>query len=249
MASPRNGVSADLRACIARIERGGAAAEAYGVLPFGAPLIDGALPDGGLAIGAVHEVTGSAASGFAAMIAGKLGGAVLWCLKAASRAALYGPGLAAFGLDTRRLVIADCASQADMLWAMEEGLRDPALAAVIGEPDRPVALAASRRLQLAAETGGVTGLVLRRGGQADTLAPSAIFSRWRADSVPVLGLTDAPFSGARWTLELLRCRGGLAAAGRTWMVDWCDATRDISVVSELGDRPAETGSPEYQRVG
>ena len=187
---------AALQAAIARIERGGAAAARYDAVPLGLPAIDAALPGGGLAAGVVHEVTGSAAGGFVAMLAGRFTGPVLWCVMARSRTELYGPGLAAFGLDTRRLVIARCASRQDMLWAMEEGLRDPALAVVVGEPDRAIALTASRRLQLAAETGGVTGLVLRRGAEEGALAPSALFSRWQADSLPALGVPGALAAGS-----------------------------------------------------
>ena len=230
-----------LQATIARIERGAAAGVRRDAVPLGLPAIDAALPGGGLAAGVVHEVTGSAAGGFVALLAGRFAGPVLWCVMASSRTELYGPGLAAFGLDTRRLVIARCASRQDMLWAMEEGLRDPALAVVVGEPDRTVALTASRRLQLAAETGGATGLVLRRGAEEGALAPSAVFSRWQADL--------APAQGVRWRLDLLRCRGEMHGPWsrtwpKTWTVDWCDATRDLTLVPGAGHRPAAAGAGE-----
>src|SRR6266849_2291795 len=52
----------------------------HGVLPFGVAALDGALPGGGLALGAVHEITGAggdeedgaAAAGFAAGILARL---------------------------------------------------------------------------------------------------------------------------------------------------------------------------------
>src|SRR5436190_14402708 len=52
----------------------------HGVLPFGAPAIDRALPGGGLALGAVHEILGqggdeedgAAAAGFVAGILARL---------------------------------------------------------------------------------------------------------------------------------------------------------------------------------
>src|SRR5690242_2426043 len=52
----------------------------HGVLPFGVAAIDGALPGGGLALGAVHEIIGAggdeedgaAAAGFAAGILARL---------------------------------------------------------------------------------------------------------------------------------------------------------------------------------
>src|SRR5436190_17964845 len=54
----------------------------HGVLPFGAPAIDRALPGGGLALGAVHEILGqggdeedgAAAAGFMAGIVARLRG-------------------------------------------------------------------------------------------------------------------------------------------------------------------------------
>ena len=170
---------AALQAAIARIERGGAAAARYGAVPLGLPAIDEALPGGGLAAGVVHEVTGSAAGGFVAMLAGRFTGPVLWCVMTHARAELYGPGLAAFGLDTRRLVIARCASRQDMLWAMEEGLRDPALAVVRGRAgprgraDREPPPAARRRdgrrhrADIAARGGG------RRAGAERGVQPLA----------------------------------------------------------------------------
>src|SRR6202035_5023060 len=53
----------------------------HGVLPFGVAALDCALPGGGLALGAVHEITGAggdeedgaAAAGFAAAILARLG--------------------------------------------------------------------------------------------------------------------------------------------------------------------------------
>src|SRR5215469_14130796 len=93
------------------------------------------------------------------------GGTVLWCL---SRPDLYGPGLAAHGLDPARLVLVRAPRDAEILWAMEEGLRSTGLAAVVGEVGT-LAAVASRRLQLAAERSGITAFLLRRwrdGGQA-----------------------------------------------------------------------------------
>jgi len=77
-------------------------------------------------------------------------GPVLWCLK---RPDLYGPGLIAHGLDPSRLVLVLAKRDDEILWAMEEGLRMPGLAAVVGEVGR-LPMVAGRRLQLAAERSG-----------------------------------------------------------------------------------------------
>ena len=55
---------------------------------------------------------------------------MLWCLP---RPDLYGPGLAAYGLDPARLVLVRAPCDSEILWAMEEGLRAPGIAAVVGE--------------------------------------------------------------------------------------------------------------------
>jgi len=241
----RDSLLAGLRARIRRIERRGPAAHA--VLPLAVTVVDAALPGGGLARGAVHEAVGAAADGFAAMLAGRLDGGVLWCVPASSRTVLHGPGLAAFGFDTDALVIVRCGSWRDMLWAMEEGLRTPELVMVIGEPARPISLTASRRLQLAAEASGVTGLILRPGGEGGALAPSAAFSRWRVEPAPVVEPDGALPPVIRWRLELLRCRGSLAA-GRCWIVEWRDAADSLALVPEPADRPPAAAG-ERRRVG
>ena len=261
-----------LRARVASIERGAAYGDGSGrgekgILPLGLAEIDQTLPAGGLACGEVHEISGSAVGGFAAWLAGRLvrhaGGAVLWCVKPGSTSQLYGPGLAAFGLDVGRLVIVRSRRRADMLWAMEESLRCSSFAAVIGECDDAINLTASRRLQLAAEAGGTTGFILRRGGihrggvqrssitaagDDPKVTSSACSSRWEIDACTGISNTGAPgmgpswgtsSMGTRWQVSLKRCRGGFGTG--TWLVEHDEATRDFSMVATPGDRSAEAG--------
>src|SRR5262245_31263258 len=132
---PRADVAAGLRQRIARLERL-APAEAS-ILPFGVAQVDAALPGGGLAPG-LHEIAPAPAAGigavlgFAAALAGRAmaqrGGAVLWI----GAARLYGPGLTAFGLAPERLLLVRAARAKAVPWAMEEGLKSGALAAVVG---------------------------------------------------------------------------------------------------------------------
>jgi protein ImuA len=241
-----------LRERIQRIER---PAAAHGVLPLGIAAIDRALPAGGLARGALHEILGlggdeedgALAAAFAAGILGRLdaGGTVLWCLR---RVDLYGPGLAACGLDPSRLVLVRAARDADILWAMEEGLRAPGIAAVVGEAS-VLPSVASRRLQLAAARSGSTAFLLRRWRTAGEAArernlPNAATTRWRISTLPSVPAVTRPGvarsgvarSGAgepgvgspRWRVELLRCRGGRTgcweiAAGEGKVTDAADS--------------------------
>jgi protein ImuA len=186
-------VSPELRERVRRIER--PAATVHGVLPFGVAAIDRALPGGGLARGVVHELVGmggdeedgALAAAFAAGILGRLerDRIVLWCLP---RPDLYGPGLAILGLDPARFVLVRAWRDAEILWAIEEGLRATSVAAVVGEVGAFPAVA-SRRLQLAAERSGVTAFVLRRWRDGAQTArerdlPNASATRWRIAALP-----------------------------------------------------------------
>lgn len=75
---------------------------------------------------------------------------------------LYPPAAAALGMPLERLLVMRAPRAADVLWATEQALRCRAVAAVVA-PLRALDVAASRRLQLAAEEGGGVGLLLREG--------------------------------------------------------------------------------------
>jgi protein ImuA len=278
----------------------------HGVLPFGTAAIDRALPDGGLALGALHEIAGAGpdeedgavAAAFAAGILARLGGVsptsprpspppgaeretmrrfpsfpsppfrgeregptppmalgawegeagvargpVLWCLR---RPDLYGPSLAAHGLDPARLVLVAARGDDEILWAVEEGLRAGSaagraagLAAAVGEVGR-LPMVAGRRLQLAAERSGVTALLLRRwrsGAEAaaERERPSAALTRWRIAALPSRDMGEPGIGRPRWRVELLRCRGGVPAA---WDMEVADAAGHVRLSAELADRPA-----------
>jgi protein ImuA len=217
-------------------------------MPFELAAVDAALPSGGLALGALHEIMGAGAdeedgavaAAFAAALLARLsrrhGGSVLWCLQSDD---LYAPGLAAYGLPPERLIVARCRDDTDILWAMEEGLRSAALAAVLGEVGT-LAPTAGRRLQLACEASGVTGFVLRRWRTAGTAAaqraaPSAAVTRWRVAAAPSRAIREPGIGIPLWRVELVRCRGGAPAA---WLMEESDATGHVALAAELADRPA-----------
>src|SRR5579862_3079841 len=213
---------AALRGAVRRIEGMGRAAVpvvSTGLLP-----LDAALPGGGLRRDALHEIMATpgdaaAAEGFAATLAAGLDGRVLWC---SPEAELYGPGLARLGLAPERLILARARRPADLLWAMEEGLRLSGLAAVVGETEA-LDLTQSRRLQLAAETSGTPAFVLTRDGTDGT---TAAVTRWRVAAVPggpSFGCDERDFGlrRARWQVTLLRCRGAVPAGEDfgTWLIE------------------------------
>lgn len=206
-----------LRARIARLERAGAAEALAARGDDAVPLcsaIDSALPWGGLPRAALHELLAAepgAAAGFAALVLARAGGTVLWI---APEPDAWPPGLASFGLSPAQLVLVRAARAEDAFWAMEETLRCPAVGAallVAGALD----LTAARRLQLAAEAGGVLGLLLRP--DEDNAAPTAALTRWRIGAAPSDSDSPHALGDPAWSLDLLRCRGGRPA---TWRATW-----------------------------
>jgi protein ImuA len=231
-----------LRDQVARLERTGAIAgsrhDKLRPVTLGAPDLDRHLPWGGLPRAALHEVAGegadreqgAAAAGFAALWLARLqeSGPVLWIVRAGNRAAidLHAHGLHQQRLDPKRLILVAAKRDDEALWAMEEGLKAKSLGAVLGEIEK-LDLTASRRLQLAAEAGGVTAFVLRRWrvmerATRDAAQPIAAVTRWRVTSLPAE-------NDLCWRVELTRCRGGKPG---TWMMERADGSDEFHAEPE-----------------
>ncbi|MGV8995588.1 MAG: ImuA family protein [Parvibaculaceae bacterium] len=236
------------------------------VISTGAAFLDAALPDHGLTAAALHEVRAAdypdmgAGLGFATALAARCAetfpdAPVLWCESTHApfdMGRLYGPGLAAFGLDPARLILVSPPSPVDLLWTMEEALRLGAFAAVIGEIDgrtRVVNLTTTRRLQLAAEAGGRPALLLTGHTSAGA---SASATRWSVSSAPSSAAEAAmtaqnmlPSLGrARWSVELEKCRGSQSNTAsplfeQTHQVEWDPRTR------LLQDTPVRMATPMH----
>jgi protein ImuA len=236
-------VLAQLRERLRGIE--GGAYRRRPALPFGVGAIDGVLASTGLRLDALHEVAGAspsmgddaAATLFLAGIAARAWGPVLWVVR---RHDLFAPGLAQAGLSAARVIYAEARDDADLLGIMEEGLRHKGLGAVIGEAKR-AGLAATRRLQLAAEGGRTIALLMKRHGKAqdDPLgAPSAAVTRWRVATAPSTPLPVAGIGRPRWRVELIRQKGGIPG---DWILEACDETGRCALPAKLVDRPAAAG--------
>jgi protein ImuA len=219
----------------------GRARHSRAVLPFGIEAIDERLPEGGLALGALHEVAGggtgavdgAAAALFAAGIAARTRGQVLWCV---TRQDLFAPALAQAGLAPDRVIYVESGDDKAVLACFEEALRHRKLGAVVAEVAR-LSMTASRRLQLAAEGSGVIGLALRRWRRLADAAqfgqPTASTTRWRISALPSTPLPVPGVGRARWRLELLRCRGGESGE---FEVEACDAQGRLALPAEMGHR-------------
>ncbi len=232
-----------LRERIARLETN--SARDRQVLPFGVAMMDHVLPGGGLALGALHEVAGggngvlhgAAAALFAAGIAARMRGQVLWCV---TRPDLFAPALAQAGLAPDRVIYVEAGDDKAVLACFEEGLRHGGLAAVVAEVAR-LSMTASRRLQLSAESSGTLGVAIRRWRRqteaADFGHPTAAVTRWRVTALPSSPLPVPGVGRPRWLLELIRCRAGESA---DFEVESCDAQGRIALFSEMADRSPQT---------
>jgi protein ImuA len=148
----------------------------------------------------------------------------------------YGPGLAAFGIDPRRLLFAETTKIADTLWTLEEGLKSESLALALGILEE-VAPTPARRLALAAAAHRTPCLLLTHPRAAATAATA---TRWRVGPSPSAPHPfDARAPGAaRFTLALERCRARPASAAVSWPVEWCDDAFRFRVAAGLADRAA-----------
>ena len=259
-----------LREQVRRLERAHSVQRAGRMaVPTGVEAIDALLPEGGLLTGALHEIEAGptpsgrvaphdgAALGFAAYLIGRFGpGTILWCRQPSGGidAPPYAPALSAW-FDPARLLMVTARREEDLFWAMEEGLRTPGIAAVLGET-RAADPTAGRRLSLAAEKTGVPALLLR---PQPAPPQSVCTTRWRVASAAspstTPGLSD--LSIAHWHIELRRNRFGTPSTEEmpSWLVEWNDETHHLAVVPQArhgSARPSPAGiawaDPNRQRL-
>ncbi len=253
--SDRAAVLKTLRSEIGATEALRSVQQGLAPIRFGDSILDSALPWGGLPQAALHEINGTAAAmGFTAALAGRLAGSkpILWCRSSGNETgSVYGLGLIPFGLDPAQIVFVETKKKQDLLWAMEEGLRSGQPALVIGEIDA-VSLVASRRLQLAAEAGGVTAFLLntvvtkRISEKASTTSATTVaLTRWIVSSEAKDKSQRNDARRSQWRLVLAHCRGGVP---QSWLVEWNyeesdtgeEATQGyFTVAAEFLDRQGE----------
>src|SRR6201991_4400756 len=223
MSTARTSTLAALRGSIERLEAHG---DAYAPdrVTLGHAGVD-AMLRGGLARGAMHEVfaegrQSGAATGFIAGLAGRMTARrpLVWVRQDFSEietGALSMSGWAELGLDPRLVVTVRAADADAALRTAADALACDAVGAVVLEvwgQARQLDLVASRKLTLAAQASGVTGLLLRAAAEP---APSTAETRWivRAAHSPPAAEWGAPV----FDVQLVRNRHG--PNGR-WIMEW-----------------------------
>ncbi|MFB2594845.1 ImuA family protein [Paracoccus sp. p4-l81] len=166
--------------------------------------------------GRVHEAGGPGAGMFALRAGAQVNGDLLWVRQSWLPEQLNPLGFD--GFDPSRLLMARTRDQTDTLAVAEEALRDGCLGLVVMDITAPLSLTAGRRLQLAAQSGGTTGLCLIPEG----VGSNAAETRWHC--APVFDADDSTLQC--WTL--IKNKSGTTGS---WHVRWDAKARRIAVVS------------------
>lgn len=169
----------------------------------------------------VHEAEGRGRRAFALFQAARHPGPLVWITAAHAPELPMLRGLPQ-GLG-HRLHLLRPQSETDLLWCIEETLRAAPVALVIAEPEKPLSLTAGRRLQLAAEAGRTTGLMLIR----QDAGSNATETRWACEPAP------APADSTLHHWSRIKNKSGTCGS---WVVDWNGATAAFDLVSETGER-------------
>jgi protein ImuA len=221
---------------------------------FGGAALDSRFP-AGLGLAALHELSPdqpahwASAAAIAVRLVQRLPLAraarpLLWVQGSRSmqeRGHVSAAHLAATGLALERLVFLEVRKPADALWALEEGLQTPALAAVVAAGIE-IGFTASRRLSLACAASGVPLLHLPEVPPGTTAAAT----RWTVSprpSAPDL-LVPQAVGPPRWRLSLTRARQDVGIAWPTsFEVEWDDATLCFDMVAPLASGPVAALPP------
>lgn len=174
---------------------------------------------------------------------------ILWVQDRLSCRETGRPYLAGMGVN-RPIIIAHVSRAADVLWALEDGLRCRALGAVVGEiwGDPPALdFTATKRLAMRSEASGVPCWLVRH---AATPNLSAARDRWRIASLPSApNPYDAGAPGnSRWSLNLFRSR---QIKPSQWTVTYDRAADRLDHAASLRDGAmgADNGTSGRRAIG
>ena len=142
------------------------------------------------------------------------------------RRQLYPPALAAMGIPLDHLLVLHPKDEREELWAAAECMRCRGVSATILSPRRLSRIEA-RRLQLAAETGGGIGILLRTLGPCEYAAAT----RWLVKPIPGTRMAQ------RWQLQLIHGHGG--RIGQCVILENSRETNHVRAFAPVADRLPE----------
>lgn len=209
------------------LETAGRQATNKQTISCGCEALNRCLPDGGYVPGSVIEYLRAMPGCGASTLAFTAAAAAMkstngFLVVIDTQHNIYPPALASWGIDLDKVVLVRPQSDVDALWAVDQSLRTPAVAAVVADVER-IDDRAARRMQLAAEQGGGLALLLRPASARR--GPSWADIQWmvRALVADTNSVRTAPVSLAspavtshnqdrRLQVQLVRVRGGKAGA-------------------------------------
>lgn len=224
---------------------------------FGSQKLDRFLLDGTQKFSGLFEAFGREsreagiltgfAQGLLAAFLTRADGDVLWVQDRGftrEAGALYGPGLAQFGLDPARLLTVSADRAEEALWAMEEGLATEGIAAVTGafSAHLKADLTATRRLSLRAHRQKKPALLLRLGGSPP---PTAAMTRARITPAPS-AVTDGYEKGVGRPVFRIFFDRAKGHSPTDFLLEWRHedirftpaATHSLALAAAPSDRPA-----------
>jgi protein ImuA len=218
-----------LRERLRRLEVEGAFRRPENVAPIstGCPALDRLLPDGGWRRGTLVEWLADgrgSGAGTLAMIAAREtaaeGGAVVVMDNGGD---FYPPAAAVLGIGLENLIVVRARAESDRLWALDQALRCEGVAAVWAPQDK-LDPHTFRRLQLAAESSGALGLLVRdkrvRGLPSWSHVQLLVQPRGQGSAGSTsYDSIDGAGSNRRVRVELLRSRHGKRGGGVELQID------------------------------
>lgn len=195
-------------------------------IPLDRDGLGGLFPEGQLAAGSLVEllprVSGAGAWTLALLLARHALGESKTLVITDPDRCFYPPAVRKLGIDLGRTILLRPRTAGEALLATAQALRSSAIGATVGAFER-LADRDGRRLQLAAESAGTLGVLLRPVSALGS--PSFAAVRWLIDPLPSV------HHRRRMRLEVIRCRGG--QEGKTVCLEIDDATGHVRAFSPV----------------
>ena len=159
------------------------------------------------------------------------------------RGDFFPPAAAGFGIELANMIVVRPRETRDCIWTLEQSLRCSGVGAVLCWVERLDARS-FRRLQIAADSSGVVGVLVRPASAARQ--PSYAALRLRVEPIAESSRhappcrpphpprhTECACYSRRVRVEVIRCRG--AADGEVVELEIDDATGDVRLAAQLAD--------------
>lgn len=205
------------------------------VLSSGCARFDQILPGGGLFRGGIIEWLGGPGDGagsLSLLIAQRLCRDEGMLAIVDRRKQLYPPAMMSTGIDSNRVILVHPNSKRDEVWTLLQCLRCPSIM-VVWSSIQELDAREYRCLQLAAETSGVVGMLVR---------PIAIQGQPTWADVQLRVTPHASKSDRRFVIEVVNCRQGASGKSITIVMDAsrgelreCDESLPVRLAPKLAN--------------